>query len=351
MAQRGPYKEYLKSDDVEIPATTARRHFCVENTSGHHQSFLNVAANRIDTESISNHSSIDIEMTSASDDNDTVSLDHSTDSIDTEPPPTFSSSSSVDGSYTSFSDDDDEPININESFVEANNQVDEDGITQQQSLLLVLAFAHKHNLSDHAVNDLIKLINAHKPHCLPNTKHLFYKSFHHKQFEKHYFCSRCSFYFGVINDQQCPCGDTIELSIKNQTYFAYWPIAEQLSLLLHNKEIRKSLFQANRANRTADTIEDITDGKLFRDLKESHGYESNDAYYSISLLWNIDGVPAFKSNNKDFWPIQCTVNELPVNLRGKHILMPALWFGDHKVNTRLLMTPFIEELVVLSENG
>ena len=37
-------------------------------------------------------------------------------------------------------------------------------------------------------------------------------------------------------------------------------------------------------------ITDATDGSLYKQLKEVHGYGIND----ISLLWNADGIPVFR---------------------------------------------------------
>ncbi len=36
---------------------------------------------------------------------------------------------------------------------------------------------------------------------------------------------------------------------------------------------------------------------------------------NLSLLWNTDGVPIFKSSNYSIWPLYFTINELPYEHR------------------------------------
>jgi hypothetical protein len=68
-----------------------------------------------------------------------------------------------------------------------------------------------------------------------------------------------------------------------------------------------------------------------------------------------DGIPYIlflcRSSNKDLWPIQCTILELPVDLRKKNIIMPALWFSKCKVKMELLLQPLVEELELLATEG
>ena len=36
---------------------------------------------------------------------------------------------------------------------------------------------------------------------------------------------------------------------------------------------------------------------------------------NISLIFNTDGIPVFKSSNFSFWPLYLLINELPYKLR------------------------------------
>ncbi len=40
----------------------------------------------------------------------------------------------------------------------------------------------------------------------------------------------------------------------------------------------------------------------------------------FTLLWNCDGVPVLKSSGFSVWPIKVIVNELPPEIRHKHVL-------------------------------
>ena len=70
----------------------------------------------------------------------------------------------------------------------------------------------------------------------------------------------------------------------------------------------------------------------------------------ISLTWNTDGIPIFKSSNYAIWPLQASVNELHPHLRHKNILLLGLWFGQ-KPNMNVFLVPFVEECSKLETEG
>ncbi len=82
-------------------------------------------------------------------------------------------------------------------------------LTHNQSLLLLMAFVIKHQLTDQALNDFLTIMNMHLPTVVPETKYLFYKKFNHQAFTRHYFCGDCTFYFGPSEkcdaDKVCQC--------------------------------------------------------------------------------------------------------------------------------------------------
>ena len=51
------------------------------------------------------------------------------------------------------------------------------------------------------------------------------------------------------------------------------------------------------------------------------------------------------------WPILCTINELPVHLRRKHVLLGSLWFGSEKSNIHVFFKPLVNEMVHLNDVG
>lgn len=74
---------------------------------------------------------------------------------------------------------------------------------------------------------------------------------------------------------------------------------------------------------------------------------------NISLLWNVDGVPIFKSSNYSIWPLYFVVNELPYELRMRrqNVLLGGLWFGDSKPNMHTFLQPIVKVLSRLELHG
>ena len=57
---------------------------------------------------------------------------------------------------------------------------------------------------------------------------------------------------------------------------------------------------------------DIYDGDVYQALVHD-GFLSNKC--NISLLFNTDGIPVFRSSTFSFWPLHFIVNELPFKMR------------------------------------
>ena len=57
-------------------------------------------------------------------------------------------------------------------------------------------------------------------------------------------------------------------------------------------------------------------------------------YKNLSLMWNVDGVPLFKSSKYSSWPMYLLINELPYKQRSlkKNDILAGLWFGEEKSN-------------------
>lgn len=55
------------------------------------------------------------------------------------------------------------------------------------------------------------------------------------------------------------------------------------------------------------------DGDLYRDLLKPEGFLTN--YNNISLLFNTDGVHAFKASKDEIWPLLLVVNEVRPSVR------------------------------------
>lgn len=69
---------------------------------------------------------------------------------------------------------------------------------------------------------------------------------------------------------------------------------------------------------------------------------------SISININIDGLPLYRSSNKNFWPILFNIQEYP-NIRPMAL---GIFFGESKPsNVQNYLLPFVEEIKPILQNG
>ena len=136
-------------------------------------------------------------------------------------------------------------------------------------------------------------------------------------------------------------------NLKDGYFFIYIPIEQQIKALLSDDQLYNSL-----TNRNLDSIintrliYDVTSSQLYKELISIHGFTGND----LSLLWNTDGIPVFRSSNFSVWPLQASVNELPPHLRARNMLLMGLWFGK-KSRMNSFLKPFVSECRKLQEDG
>ena len=74
---------------------------------------------------------------------------------------------------------------------------------------------------------------------------------------------------------------------------------------------------------------------------------------NLSLTWNVDGVPLFKSSKYSLWPMYLLINELPYKQRvfKENSILAGLWFGEEKPNMSFYLKPIVEELITLKTHG
>ena len=67
--------------------------------------------------------------------------------------------------------------------------------------------------------------------------------------------------------------------------------------------------------------------------------------HNLNLMFNVDGVPLFKSTNLQFWPILCSVNR-------KKPFIVALFCGNHKPDpVEDYLEDFLHELIHIQQQG
>lgn len=132
------------------------------------------------------------------------------------------------------------------------------------------------------------------------------------------------------------------------------PIKHQIKKFLEKDgtiDLLKERF--NRKKKKPTGIEDIYDGQIYKNLSSNGGPLSNVYPYNISLTWNTDGIPIFKSSKVSLWPLYLTINELPIKQRVKteNMILYGLWFGESKPFMPGFTKPLVNTLKDIEENG
>ncbi|XP_063959922.1 uncharacterized protein LOC135155125 [Lytechinus pictus] len=230
-------------------------------------------------------------------------------------------------------------------------ELNEGNIDSDQALLMILTYVLRHKLTGEALQDLLTMLNQFVPGLAPVTKYLFSKGFCRAKdlIEVHYYCKTCMTYIGkdenlnACPNEACAVQFSASENMKNGSFILYIPIQSQLEDLFANRDIASSRLIKQRVRK--DTLDDIFDGAAMQKLITEGKVGPDD----FTLLWNCDGVPVFKSSNYSIWPIQIVVNELPADMRRKHVLFCGLWFGLSKPDMSALLAPLVSESEQLAD--
>ncbi|KAK3917283.1 Halomucin [Frankliniella fusca] len=216
-------------------------------------------------------------------------------------------------------------------------------LTKSEGTLLIMTFALRFGLSDVAIENLLRVIEAHLP--FDNV----YGSLH--KFKKHmppapvnpereYYCLRTDcrrllrFEEGEVNKVK----KTLDIQ---QNYFSTLKLKPQLLSLLENRELFGSL-------RWEDSESDVVNGRFYREGLLERGFVRRN--HSLTLQLNTDGVQVFETSQIQMWPILVQINELPYKERKENTILCGLWHGS-KPNMNTFLTPFVEELRSLHNDG
>ncbi|XP_039304914.1 uncharacterized protein LOC120357714 [Solenopsis invicta] len=220
-------------------------------------------------------------------------------------------------------------------------------LTQEESELLIMGFAVRHGLSDYALDDLLKLINCHLPRTQYISKYLFLKKFSPAvKTIFHFYCPQCKnslqFADGRLIDRCEDCNNDFKKDDlkKAGNFFLHIPLADQLRGIMNSNLYYK--LSKNRFNES-----DVVNGRVYRKLVNREVIGEHD----ITLQLNTDGVAFFNSSKMSMWPIQVVINELPYRLRRQNVMLCGLWYGTDKPVIDLFMKPFVDELIILHNEG
>lgn len=133
----------------------------------------------------------------------------------------------------------------------------------------------------------------------------------------HCYCSYC---FLLVDDRAtvvCPnslCWQDLMRS-NSCSFFIEIPSVSQMHNLFSKSDFYDNLGHRFRRVKTdSNCFEDIYDGSEY---KKHCNPGILDFQHNVSLLWNADGVPVFKSSKFSIWPLYFIINELPFGERTK----------------------------------
>ena len=167
-----------------------------------------------------------------------------------------------------------------------------------------------------------------------------------------YYCPDCVMAIDYPADKTCVICKKVYNSVSELCYYLHMSITHQISSLFNKHTfINDIMHRFKRKKLNECHLEDIYDGSLYKQHITSGGILNT--WNNLSLTWNVDGTPIFKSSKFSLWPLYLIVNELPYNLRmlKENTLFAGLWFGEIKPNMQLFLKPLVKELSRLETSG
>ena len=219
-------------------------------------------------------------------------------------------------------------------------------------MVLVMAFILSAGMTQTGCSELLQLLGMLLPaeSLLPTTKYFLKKYFqlNPESIAVRFYCPQCC--CSLTSTLWCSiCDLTYDKAVlnKNHNFFLYLPLLPQLINLLETRHFGSKLRSTSRLA-CHDGFSDIYDGKKYREFMSGILAKDDNA---MSLTFNTDGVPLFKSSSFCIWPLQTFINELPALERKVNFLLSGLWFGNCKPNLATFLKPFTDEMQVLGSIG
>lgn len=76
--------------------------------------------------------------------------------------------------------------------------------------------------------------------------------------------------------------------------------------------VGKGVYDTIHGRLLNNTCSDVCGGALYKELVSNHSHTLRSF---VTLTFNTDGIPVFKSSKYAFWPMFLVVNELPYKMR------------------------------------
>lgn len=221
-------------------------------------------------------------------------------------------------------------------------------------LLMIMEFVVKNKITLSGMSQMITIINNTFPEpLLPASRYMIDKLFNPKEnIQYHAVCLQCGKYVGSFDcsskSMNCSvCESLIDLThLSSENFFIMIDPSEMIaSYLSENSEYYEEVLHSKRT----EFFEDIYDGKYYKEFRSKICLGDDEKYITVSF--NTDGAPCFKSSRYSIWPIYIIINELPVQKRFECTITCGLWFGKSKPDMQIFLKQFVNMMNKLSSDG
>nr|XP_050026874.2 uncharacterized protein LOC126522173 isoform X1 [Dermacentor andersoni] len=224
--------------------------------------------------------------------------------------------------------------------------------TKAAAVVMILAFVVAHGLPWDTVDGLLRLIEAlfgFQGDMLPRSKYLLRKLWNptmHTAVNRHYYCNICGSQLEQLSSEtmRCQaCQADMKVSLLNNAgcFFSILNIKQQIGQSIAKfKDLLFAQMEKIEQGLQCDSVSDITSGAFYKSLRQSGKISHKD----LTLTFNTDGSPVYKSSKASVWPIQFTINELPPGVRRQSPVLAGLWFGHKHPDMMVFMDKFVEAL-------
>ena len=137
------------------------------------------------------------------------------------------------------------------------------------------------------------------------------------------------------------CKKEFTISTDFDNFFVLIDIEFQIRTLLSDNSILQLLcensFQKDQSNNSCqNVIRDGDDTKRYKNCKNSFQIEDNQETVILSFNGNVDGAKMLNNSKKSLWPIQLTINELPIRIRFAILILAGLWYAPKEPHPDLM---------------
>ncbi|XP_051176161.1 uncharacterized protein LOC127291224 [Leptopilina boulardi] len=262
---------------------------------------------------------------------------------------------------------DQKPSDCKTTFIEDGDKImfKQSGITVKEVVEMVVAYNLRFGDSQEARQMLIEMIKifAGPEFSNFNISNYSLSKIFDPPSEKiiyHFYCQKCT---DKVLYKSCKkgikgkkvlcetCKMEYTLTLSNPNYFVGIDLEYQLQMFLENEETAKYFIPKN-----TDCNSSKGNKNFMRDIDDSILHKSAIEKYAatITYLISTDGAPLFHISKRGFWPLQIILNNLPVHLRFKFVLLVGLMIVKNEPKPNLMnlfINAFIEQANHLHSKG